>query len=178
MDAIETRFWDFSDNYVEIVKKRAYSADNASAIATLKLSLDSFIKLLAPFCPFITEEVYQARPWKQNSEISVHKELWSSLNILETAAADNSLLYDTVSAVSTEIRKQKTIENKSQKNPVLNLTVKADEKTISCLKDNDADLLNVGNIVENGISYLPAQELSIENIVLDQNFVPEKKKAG
>ena len=115
---------------------------------------------------------------KQNSEISVHKELWSSLNILETAAADNSLLYDTVSAVSTEIRKQKTIENKSQKNPVLNLTVKADEKTISCLKDNDTDLLNVGNIVENGISYLPAQELSIENIVLDQNFVPEKKKAG
>ena len=178
LDAIETRFWDFCDNYVEIVKKRAYSADNASAIATLKLSLDSFIKLLAPFCPFITEEVYQARPWKQNSEISVHKELWSSLNILETAAADNSLLYDTVSAVSTEIRKQKTIENKSQKNPVLNLTVKADEKTISCLKDNDADLLNVGNIVENGISYLPAQELSIENIVLDQNFVPEKKKAG
>ena len=178
LDAIETRFWDFCDNYVEIVKKRAYSADNASAIATLKLSLDSFIKLLAPFCPFITEEVYQARPWKQNSEISVHKELWSSLNILETAAADNSLLYDTVSAVSTEIRKQKTIENKSQKNPVLNLTVKADEKTISCLKDNDADLLNVGNIVENGISYLPAQELNIENIVLDQNFVPEKKKAG
>ena len=126
----------------------------------------------------IRDRVYQARPWKQNSEISVHKELWSSLNILETAAADNSLLYDTVSAVSTEIRKQKTIENKSQKNPVLNLTVKADEKTISCLKDNDADLLNVGNIVENGISYLPAQELSIENIVLDQNFVPEKKKAG
>lgn len=65
---------------------------------------------------------------------SVHKELWSSLNILETTAADNSLLYDIVSAVSTEIRKQKTIENKSQKNPVLNLTVKADEKQFPASK--------------------------------------------
>ena len=178
LDAIETRFWDFCDNYVEIVKKRAYSEDNASAIATLKLSLDTFIKLLAPFCPFITEEVYQARPWKQAADISVHKELWTSLNSLADFAATDSLLYNTTSAVSTEIRKQKTIENKSQKNPVLSLTIKADEKTITCLKANDSDLLNVGNIVENGISYEPAQELLIENIKLDQDFVPEKKKVG
>ncbi len=178
LDAIETRFWDFCDNYVEIVKKRAYSEDNASAIATLKLSLDTFIKLLAPFCPFITEEVYQARPWKQAADISVHKELWTSLNSLADFAATDSLLYNTTSAVSTEIRKQKTIENKSQKNPVLSLTIKADEKTITCLKANDSDLLNVGNIVEYGISYEPAQELLIENIKLDQDFVPEKKKVG
>ena len=178
LDSIETRFWDFCDNYVEIVKKRAYSEDNASAIATLKLSLDSFAILLAPFCPFITEEVYQARPWKQPQDISVHKEQWASLDVLNTVAADDSLLYDTISAVSSEIRKQKTLENKSQKNPVLNLTVKAGEKTISCLKANDEDLLNVGNIVANGIAYQIATELSVENILLDQNFVPEKKKVG
>ena len=176
LDAIETRFWDFCDNYVEIVKKRAYSEDNASAIATLKLSLDSFIKLLAPFCPFITEEIYQARPWKQAGEISVHKELWNSLADLAEYAADNALLYDTVSAVSTEIRKQKTIENKSQKNPVLSLIVKANNETVNTLKTNDADLINVGNIVENGIKYELSDDLVIENIVLDQNFVPEKKK--
>jgi valyl-tRNA synthetase len=175
LDAIETRFWDFCDNYVEIVKKRAYSEDNGSAIATLKLSLDTFVKLLAPFCPFITEEVYQARPWKKTTDISVHKELWTSLDGLDKLATD-SLLYNTVSAVSTEIRKQKTLENKSQKNPVLNLTIKANEQTLTCLKGNDSDLLNVGNIVSGGIDYQQAEDLSIENITLDNNFVPEKKK--
>lgn len=176
LDAIETRFWDFCDNYVEIVKKRAYSEDNASAIATLKLSLDTFVKLLAPFCPFITEEIYQARPWKKDSEISVHKELWSSMDNLENFASDNSMLYDTISAVSTEIRKQKTLENKSQKNPVLSLTVNATNEAISCVKSNDADLINVGNVVENGITYNVSDEFSVENITLDQDFVPEKKK--
>jgi valyl-tRNA synthetase len=175
LDAIETRFWDFCDNYVEIVKKRAYSEDNGSAIATLKLSLDTFVKLLAPFCPFITEGVYQARPWKKTTDISVHKELWTSLDGLDKLATD-SLLYNTVSAVSTEIRKQKTLENKSQKNPVLNLTIKANEQTLTCLKGNDSDLLNVGNIVSGGIDYQQAEDLSIENITLDNNFVPEKKK--
>jgi valyl-tRNA synthetase len=131
--------------------------------------------LLAPFCPFITEEVYQARPWKKTTDISVHKELWTSLDGLDKLATD-SLLYNTVSAVSTEIRKQKTLENKSQKNPVLNLTIKANEQTLTCLKGNDSDLLNVGNIVSGGIDYQQAEDLSIENITLDNNFVPEKKK--
>jgi valyl-tRNA synthetase len=176
LDAIETRFWDFCDNYVEIVKKRAYSEDNASAIATLKLSLDTFVKLLAPFCPFITEEIYQARGWKKASETSVHKELWSSMDNLNDFASDDSLLYDSISAISTEIRKQKTIENKSQKNPVLSLVVNATEETISCLKSNDADLVNVGNIIENGVIYKQAEELLVEDIKLDQEFVPEKKK--
>ncbi len=178
LESIETRFWDFCDNYVEIIKKRAYSADNASAIATLKLSLDAFVKLFAPFCPFITEEVYQVRPWKQPSNISVHKELWSSLDVLQMVSAKDSLLYDTISAISTEIRKQKTFENKSQKNPVLSLVVKADEQTISCLKADDSDLINVGNITSKGIAYQTASELHVEQIILDQNFIPEKKKVG
>jgi hypothetical protein len=34
----------------------------------------------------------------------------------------------------------------------------------------------VGNIVSGGIDYQQAEDLSIENITLDNNFVPEKKK--
>ena len=166
------------ENYDYSLALDAIETRNSSAIATLKLSLDTFIKLLAPFCPFITEEVYQARPWKKATDISVHKELWTSLSCLDSIKADDSLLYDTISTISTEIRKQKTIENKSQKNPVLSLVIKADDKTISCLKSNDADLLNVGNIIESGITYQPSAELAVENIALDQNFVPEKKKVG
>ena len=97
---------------------------------------------------------------------------------LNNIASDNSLLYDTISSVSTEIRKQKTIENKSQKNPVLSLIVNANENTISCLQSNDTDLINVGNIVENGIIYKEATDLFVEDIKLDQDFVPEKKKVG
>ena len=56
------------------------------------------------------------------------------------------------------------------------LVVNATEETISCLKSNDADLVNVGNIIENGIIYKQAEELLVEDIKLDQEFVPEKKK--
>jgi len=66
MEAVEEFFWkDFCDNYLEIVKNRAYDEDGTdvlgqqSAIATLLLALKTILKLMAPFMPHITEELYQ-----------------------------------------------------------------------------------------------------------------------
>ncbi|MDR1689335.1 MAG: valine--tRNA ligase [Clostridiales bacterium] len=54
--------WDeFCDWYIEMVKPRLYNEDDdtkAAAIATLKTVLTNSMKLLHPFMPFITEEVY------------------------------------------------------------------------------------------------------------------------
>ena len=52
LEATESRFWDFCDNYLEIVKSRAYSEDNKSAVASLMKTVDTFSKLFAPFLPF------------------------------------------------------------------------------------------------------------------------------
>ncbi|MEZ5691020.1 MAG: valine--tRNA ligase [Rickettsiales bacterium] len=63
--AIEDFFWnDFCDNYLELVKTRAYgegdinSSAQQSALYTLYHCLDAILRLFAPFVPHITEELY------------------------------------------------------------------------------------------------------------------------
>ncbi len=60
--AIEDFFWnDFCDNYLELVKSRAYGeggGDQQSALYTLYHCLDAILRLFAPFVPHITEEIY------------------------------------------------------------------------------------------------------------------------
>lgn len=57
--------WDeFCDWYIELVKPRFANedADNAAAQNTLVYVLSNTLKLLHPFMPFITEEIWQALP--------------------------------------------------------------------------------------------------------------------
>ncbi|HEU5047752.1 MAG TPA: valine--tRNA ligase [Rickettsiales bacterium] len=62
--AIEEFFWkDFCDNYLELVKARAYGevsdeAGSLSAHLTLYHCLDAILRLFAPFVPHVTEELY------------------------------------------------------------------------------------------------------------------------
>jgi len=57
--AVEDFFWnDFCDNYLELVKARAYEKD-PSALSTLYHCLHTVLRLFAPFVPHVTEEIYQ-----------------------------------------------------------------------------------------------------------------------
>jgi len=63
--AIEDFFWnDFCDNYLELVKARAYGEEKAndkaqqSALYAIYHCLDALLRLFAPFVPHITEELY------------------------------------------------------------------------------------------------------------------------
>jgi len=64
LSAIEEFFWkDFCDNYLELVKKRAYgetvgTAANLSAKQSLAYVLNTILRLFAPFLPYVTEEIY------------------------------------------------------------------------------------------------------------------------
>ncbi len=63
---------EFCDNYLELIKYRFYGEDKASKYAaqwTVYQTLLSIVKLLSPFMPFITEEIYQ-NIFKKNKDIN------------------------------------------------------------------------------------------------------------
>lgn len=177
LENIESRFWDFCDNYLEIVKKRAYSEDNQSSVATLMFTIDFFMRLFAPFCPFITEEVFQCCPWQKTNK-SLHAMHWPMMKEFENMGLTQDVLYDTLVSIVSEIRKAKTTNNKTQKTPVNSLEIIADDDTIASLKKAEQDLENVGNVKQGGIIYQQGKTLLVQNIILDMNYLPSPKNKG
>ncbi|MSY48165.1 MAG: valine--tRNA ligase, partial [Actinobacteria bacterium] len=73
LERTEAFFWWFCDDYVELVKTRAYSPgqDSSSARSSLHRALSILQRLLAPMLPFATEEVWS---WLESG--SIHLSNW------------------------------------------------------------------------------------------------------
>ena len=118
----EEFFWkNFCDNYLEIVKHRAYNIDqpgHRSAITTLYKVLRTVLQLLAPFFPYVTEEIYKTL----FSCGSVHKSRWPEVSEIpydEAAEGDGDILV----SIIEEIRKKKTHSQVSMKHPISVLNI-------------------------------------------------------
>ncbi|MBB6171232.1 valyl-tRNA synthetase [Nocardiopsis mwathae] len=107
LERAERFFWEFCDDYLELVKARAYdaeSASGASARAALLIALSALQRLFAPFLPFVADEV-----WSWWNEGSVHAASWPDAAEFRAAAQDGDpAVLATTSEVLRAIRKAKS----------------------------------------------------------------------
>lgn len=165
LEVTERFFWTFCDDYLELVKERAYGTatestheTQASAVLALRAAIDALLRLLAPFLPFATEEV-----WAWTHETSVHRASWPTVAELPTQAEPTGLLA-AVGQALIGIRGAKTAAKASQKTPVTRAVVAAPAETRALIERAAVDLAAVGRI-EN-LSFTDGAELAVTEIEL------------
>jgi valyl-tRNA synthetase len=141
LEVAETFFWSFCDDYVELVKTRAYGSDDAaaSAQATLALALSVQLRLFAPVLPFVTEEVWS---WWQGG--SVHQALWPTATELPTGG--DTAVPTVAAAALAAVRKAKSEAKQSMRADVATATVTAPEAQVALVEAVRRDLTNAGRI--------------------------------
>lgn len=155
LQASEEAFWFFCDHYIEMVKVRSYIEEDTpgrrSACATLRWTLDVFLRLFAPFIPYVTEEVWSW--YKGENTSSVHVASWPSVSEVSVVERPESpvMLQAAVDIVS-KIRGAKTDARRSLKWPVVELKVQASEETLRLVEPVLGDVLKAGNVHEGGYS--------------------------
>jgi valyl-tRNA synthetase len=163
LELTETFFWNFTDDYLELVKERAYGQDTspeaqASAVLALRIALHTQLRLLAPFIPFATEEA-----WSWWQEGSIHRSTWPVPSEMEgfTQGQAASML-KTASEALMGVRKAKSDQQLSMKAEITSLIIKAPAEKLEELKTLEADLRAVGKI--DSITFEAGEEISIANV--------------
>jgi len=168
LEATEKFFWEFCDDYVELVKERAYAEEDssakASAKATLAIALHTQLRLLAPFLPYVTEEVWSWWRSANPEGTSIHRAAWpTELDLGSAAAADPSIL-DGVAAALAGLRGAKSQAKVSMRAELSRATVTGPEALVAAAEMAADDLRKSSRIVGE-LSFVPdaaATELSVE----------------
>jgi valyl-tRNA synthetase len=164
LERTETFFWWFCDYYLELVKGRRYDPDpavSASVSRALRLSLSTFQRLLAPFLPFVCEEV-----WSWWQEGSVHRASWPDAGELVAAGGDvgeavrEAVALEITAEVLREVRKAKSQAQVKMRAPVGRVIVRDTPERLSALELGADDLCEAGAI--EALEQLEAEEFAVE----------------
>jgi valyl-tRNA synthetase len=142
-------FWSsLCDNYLEIVKNRVYNGtkeERESASFTLYSSLLTILKLMAPFTPFITEEIYQKYFRGNEKTKSIHISEWPREIQIEKKKEDKEV-YDLMIEVLGKVRQEKSIAKKSMNSSIILTLDKKEKETLDEVLDDLKSVTNASEI--------------------------------
>jgi valyl-tRNA synthetase len=148
LERTEAFFWSFCDDYLELVKTRAYGGEHpeaatASARGALELALSTLHRLFAPFLPFTTEEV-----WSWWMDGSVHRARWPEAAPLRAVADDDDDALAVAAAVLGELRAAKSAAKVSMRNPIASAVVIDAPERLALLERVRGDVCDAGRVAE------------------------------
>jgi valyl-tRNA synthetase len=144
LERTEAHFWAFCNDYLELVKNRAYSDEPGaeSAKHALHLALEVILKLFAPFLPYVSEEV-----WSWWQEGSIHRSSWPAAEALRQAAGEADPAVLAVAAdVLAEVRRAKSEAKRSMRAEVTEIKVTDTPARLGALDQAAADVRGAGVI--------------------------------
>ena len=162
LERTEAFFWQFCDDYVELVKSRAYGdgwseTSARSARAALSVALSTLQRLLAPFLPFAAEEVWS---WWQPG--SVHHSHWPLAADLDTRAGTPGEVFDATAAALREVRKAKTMARKGMRTAVQRLEIDGNAEYLAAVRAAADDLRAAGSVQELVLTEAVTQRVLVE----------------
>lgn len=136
--------WDaFCDWYIELVKPRLFAGgeEKRKALSVLLTTLQSILKMLHPFMPFITEEIHSYLPGA--SGLLMTQEFPKSAHLPDSADALQGMVWlqETITAIRN-IRAERNIGNQ-RKSDLLIAT--QDDAVRSVFSQSESHLLKLGN---------------------------------
>ncbi|WP_433784327.1 valine--tRNA ligase [Actinomycetospora sp. CA-101289] len=158
LEVTEQFFWFFCDDYLELVKSRAYGefdeAGRDSARATLAVALRVLQRLFAPVLPFVAEEV-----WSWWQEGSVHRAPWPEPAEAATGEEVDPQVLTIASDVIGGIRRAKSEQKLSIRTEVETLSVQAAPAALEALREALSDVRAAGRVRDVELVASPDGEL-------------------
>jgi valyl-tRNA synthetase len=175
-------FWSqFTDSYLELSKQRARDEDpsgeaaRGSAVATLRLGLSVLLRLLAPFLPYITEEIWSWCFAEEACAPSIHRAPWpSEADFAGLAEPEDAESFDLAVACWGAINKAKSDASVSMGREVARLTIAANPKTLQRLAPVLHDVLAASRCAEHRVEARDSLENGLFEIE-DAEFVERKE---
>jgi valyl-tRNA synthetase len=149
LEGAEQFFWHFCDDYLELVKPRAYAGAEdpeaaASAITALRCGLSVLLRLFAPILSFVTEEA-----WSWWQEGSIHRAPWPEPGELgPTQAEPSSAGLDAAAAAIGAIRKAKSEAKLPQKARVARLAATGRQADLDLVSSVLPDVVAAGHVAD------------------------------